>query len=194
MRVCSVKIINTNDMSMGPLNKHSPAGGHAKRISPNSIGQAKRPVLADYLPYAFSVRTTAADIYAVVHIEKPRLSRRYAAPPVCYGAHRRTISLSRHTEPPVCSCEAQTVEETRRGRCQASDGASFQLKRVNWYMLKQHIRRSINTVADGTPPAVASFSLVHVALTAAPAGGARERVQSKESGKQFSRLCQPFEP
>ena len=58
MRVCSVKIINTNDMSMGPLNKHSPAGGHAKRISRNSIGQAKRPVLADYLTYAFSVRTT----------------------------------------------------------------------------------------------------------------------------------------
>ena len=43
---------------MGPLNKHSSAGGHAKRISPNSIGQPKRPVLADYLSHASSVCTT----------------------------------------------------------------------------------------------------------------------------------------
>ena len=53
--------------------------------------------------------------YAMVHTGKPCLSLR-------------------HAEPPVCSCEVQTVEETRRGRCQfPSDGARFQLKRVNWY-------------------------------------------------------------
>jgi hypothetical protein len=67
--------------------------------------------------------------YAMVHIGKPRPSRRCAAPPVCYGAHRKTMSL-RHAEPPVCFCKVQTVEETRRGRCQCpSDGASFQAKR-----------------------------------------------------------------
>ena len=67
--------------------------------------------------------------YAMVHIGKPRPSRRCAAPPVCYGAHLKTMSL-RHAEPPVCFCKVQTVEETRRGRCQCpSDGASFQAKR-----------------------------------------------------------------
>ena len=59
MRVCPVKIIYTNDMSMGPQNKPFTPGGHAKRISPNnSIGQKKRPVLADYLSHAFYVYTT----------------------------------------------------------------------------------------------------------------------------------------
>ena len=93
--------------------------------------------------------------YAMVHIGKPRLSRRCAAPPVCYGAHRKTMSL-RHAEPPVCLCKVQTVEETAEDAAsvQASDGASFQAKRgasqlVCW---SRFVSRSILRQTAHRPP------------------------------------------
>ena len=55
---------------MGLLNKHSSAGGHASCVSPNLIGQAKKPVLADYLSHAFSVYTTSKDSTASVSTTK----------------------------------------------------------------------------------------------------------------------------
>ena len=41
--------------------------------------------------------------YAVVHTGKPRLSRWYAAPPICYGAHRKASARGSS----VCGCEAE---------------------------------------------------------------------------------------
>ena len=63
-------------MSMGPQNKSSTSGGHAKRIFPNNVtGQTKRPVLAEYLSHAFSVHTTRSD-FAL----RPHTMRRAGVP------------------------------------------------------------------------------------------------------------------
>ena len=81
----------------------------------------------------------------MVQTGKPRLSRRYAAPPACCGAHRKTASLSavrcatgmlwctleNHVcvgdiEQPVCLCEVQTANPARRFLLHSDVPASFQ--------------------------------------------------------------------